>query len=174
MKVTLFMAISANGIIARPDYREDFLSRENWDSFLDCVRETGALIWGRKTHEKVRAYGPQYFRPLASSSNIVVSGNPAFTVDEPGFEVAATPQQALDSLAARGLRRATLSGGSLLNTAFARAGSIHEVVLNVEAVFIGRGIPLFAPDDVDLELRFNEMRQVSDRIVQLRYAVLES
>lgn len=49
MKVTLFMPMSLNGLIVRPDYREDFLSRQNWDSFVACARRTGAFIWGRKT-----------------------------------------------------------------------------------------------------------------------------
>lgn len=171
MKVTLFMSISVNGMIARPDFREDFLSQQNWDSFLDCVRDTGALIWGRKTHEKVRAHGPRYLGQLAGTHNVVVSTRSDFAVAEPGFELAASPEDALRSVVARGATRATLSGGSVLNSAFARAGLIDEVILNVEGVAIGRGIPLFAAADVDLPLQLHEMTRIGVNLVQLRYQV---
>ena len=174
MRVTLFMVMSTNGIIARPDYREDFLSRENWDSFLECVRQTGALIWGRKTHEKVRKYGAKYFEPLAGTRNVVVTAQRDFVASEPGFEVAASPQQALEVLKARGCAYATLGGGSILNSAFARAGLIDEVVVNIEAVIVGRGIPLFSPDDFDLRLRIGSTSRITDRVAQLRTTVVKS
>lgn len=97
MKVTLFMAASLNGMIARPDYREDFLSRRHWDSFLECVRRTGALIWGRKTHEKVRKFGPQYFEPLKDAACVVVTTDASLAVEE-GFECASSPRDAIVKL----------------------------------------------------------------------------
>lgn len=76
-------------------------------------------------------------------------------------------------LAGRGCERVTLAGGSILNCAFVMAQLINEVILNIESVIVGRGIPLFATEDVDLKLQLEHMRQVNDRIVQLRYTVLK-
>ena len=43
--------------------------------------------------------------------------------------------------------------------------------MNIEAVVIGRGIPLFAVADVDLKLDLVSVRQIGDRIVQVRCAM---
>lgn len=168
MHITLFMTMSLNGMTSRPDHREDFLSAENWDSFLECARETGALIWGRKTHEKVQRWNRRYFEQMKGLHKLVVSTNSALDVGE-GFDLAASPRDAVAILERRGLRRATLGGGSILNSAFARERLIDAVVVNVEAVVIGRGLPLFAEADFDLRLETSSVRQLNDRIVQLKY-----
>lgn len=170
MQITLFMAASLNGIIARPDYREDFLSRRNWDSFIECALRTGVIIWGRRTHEKFRKYGRQYFETMKDLSKIVVSTDPNFSLEE-GFERARSPEDAVTKIEAKGFTEATLAGGSILNASFAKAGLIDLVEMNIEAVIIGRGIPLFAVDDFDLKLDLVSLRQIDDRIVQIRYAV---
>lgn len=172
MKITLFMAISLNGIIARPDYREDFLSHFNWTSFLDCARQTGALIWGRKTHEKARKYAPQALGQMQDFRKVVVSSDAGFEL-EPGFELANSPQHALARLQVQGCQQATLAGGSILNSSFAREHLIDEVRMNVEAVIIGRGIPVFAPSDADLRLQLIEVQQLNEKIVQLYYHVIK-
>jgi dihydrofolate reductase len=170
MNVTLFMATSLNGLIARPDYREDFLSRRNWDSFLDCARRTGALIWGRKTHEKFRRYGRQYFQTMNGLRKVVVSTDRAFSLEQ-GFELAGSPSEALAVLQGHGLQEATLAGGSILNTSFAKEQLIDAVEINIEPVVVGRGIPLFAAGDFDLALQLADVRQLGDGLVQLRYVV---
>jgi dihydrofolate reductase len=154
----------------RPDEREDFLSRRNWDSFFECARRTGAIMWGRKTHEKVRAYGRQYFDAMKELTTIVVSTDPNVSL-EGGFERATSPQDAVSRIEAKGFPEATLAGGSILNASFAKARLIDAVEINIEAVVIGRGIPLFAVDDFDLKLDLVTVRQIDDRIVQVRYAV---
>lgn len=174
MHITLFMATSVNGMIARPDYREDFLSVQNWDSFLDCARRTGSIIWGRRTHEKVRAWGSQYFAQMIGLHNIVVSTDSSFRAEEEGFEAATSPRDGIEKLSARGHTQATLAGGAILNSSFAREGLIDAVVLNVESVIIARGIPLLASDDIDLPLKLVETERISDRIVQLRYTVVKA
>lgn len=170
MHVTLFMAASLNGLIARPDYREDFLSRENWDSFLDCTARTGAFIWGRKTHEKFRRYWLQYLERVKDFAKVVVSTDRGFSVEE-GFELASSPRDALAVLESKGLSAVTLAGGGILNAAFAQAGLIDDLAINIEAVVVGRGIPLFAPEDFDLTLELVDARRITERIVQIRCLV---
>lgn len=160
------MAASLNGIIARPDYREDFLSRQNWDSFLESVRRAGSLVWGRKTHEKVRRYGSQYLDQMKEFAKVVVSRDSSLALEE-GFERADSPRGALARLEQRGLAATVLAGGSLLNRSFAREQLIDAVVINIEAVAIGRGIPLFAPDDFDIRFELTGVRRIGDNIVQV-------
>ena len=174
MRITLFLASSLNGMIARPDLREDFLSRDHWEGFLECAERTGAVVWGRRTHERVQVFNKDYLDRMWELEKIVVSRRSDFAVEE-GFEVASSPQDAVTKLEARGCEEATLAGGSVLNSAFAEAGLIDEVILNIEAVIIGEGIPLFSPSTFDIKLEGEPtVRRVSDRIMQLRYGVAKA
>ncbi len=174
MKVTMFLASSLNGIIARPDYSEDFLSREHWEGFLECAKRTGAVIWGRRTHERVSVFNKPYLDRMWELEKIVVSRSKDFDPG-PGFEVADSPQSALALLEQHGAQGATLAGGSVLNTAFVQDGLVDEVILNIEAVIVGEGISVLAPGSADLRLAANpDFRRVSERIVQLRYGVAKA
>jgi len=170
MDVILHMALSLNGMVARDNDDTDFLAPDNWTIFVELAHETGAVIWGRRTHELVRGYGAQYIRDLDGTTRVVVSGNPALDL-EPGWQVAGSPEAAVALVAAASRERSLLVGGAALNTAFARAGLIDGVIVNVESVIIGRGIPLFAPETFDLPLRLREVRRVREEIAQLRYDV---
>jgi dihydrofolate reductase len=171
MKVTMFLASSLNGIIARPDYSEDFLSRDHWEGFLECAQRTGAVVWGRRTHERVTVFNKDYLDRMWELEKIVVSRKAGFDPG-PGFEVVDSPESALALLEERGATQATLAGGSVLNSAFVQAGLVDEVILNIEAVIVGEGITLLAPGTADLRLAGSpDFKRVSERIVQLRYGV---
>lgn len=174
MRITLYLASSLNGMIARPDQREDFLSRDHWEGFLECAQRTGGVIWGRRTHERAQVFNKAQLERMWELEKIVLSRSSDWDPGE-GFEVATTPEDAIAKLEARGCEAATLAGGSVLNSAFARAGLIDDVILNVEAVIVGKGIPLFSEDSFDLLLEDNPgIRRISNRIMQLHYGVLKS
>ena len=174
MRITLFLASSLNGMIARPDQREDFLSRDHWEGFLECAKRTGGVIWGRRTHERVNVFNKHYLDRMWELEKIVVTRKKDFDPGS-GFDLATSPEDAVKKLEANGCTGATLAGGSVLNSAFAKAQLIDEVILNVEAVIIGSGIPLFSDETFDLKLEDNpEVRRLTDRIVQLHYGVAKS
>ena len=52
MKVILYIAQTINGVIARENYDEDFLSDINWKVFVKLTEKIGCFIVGRKTYEK--------------------------------------------------------------------------------------------------------------------------
>lgn len=47
VKVILYMATSVNGVIARENNEEDFLSEDNWDTLFQLANKSGCIIWGR-------------------------------------------------------------------------------------------------------------------------------
>ena len=81
MKVILYMTISANGIIARENNEEDFLSHENWNTFVELAHKTGCMIWGKKTHEVVKTWGKEYQAEIKDVRKIVVSSDSNFECD---------------------------------------------------------------------------------------------
>ena len=51
MKVVLYMAISANGMIAKKDDDTSWISEEEWDSYSSAVCSAGNLVVGRRTYD---------------------------------------------------------------------------------------------------------------------------
>lgn len=170
MKVILYMAISLNGIIARENNEEDFLSHDNWNTFVKLAHKTACMIWGRKTHEVVKSWGKKYLDDIRDVKKVIVSSDKDFELEE-GYLRAFSPQDALDKLQKEGFREVILSGGSGLNSSFAKEGFIDEIILNVEPVIIGKGIPLFSSQEFDLNLQLISSTNISENIVQLHYKV---
>ncbi|HED36787.1 MAG TPA: hypothetical protein ENI76_00860 [Ignavibacteria bacterium] len=83
--------------------------------------------------------------------------------------MASNPKEALEIL--KGFNNILITGGSGLNSSFAKENLIDEVIINVESVIIGEGIPLFPSNEFDLNLKLIDVKKLSNDIVQLHYKV---
>jgi len=167
------MATSVNGIIAKKDGSEDWLSSDNWQTFLSLLKEHGNLIWGRKTYEAVVGWGSHYIDDLKDFELVIVGQQPIDS-NNPHISYCHSPQEALSLLESKGYQTALVSGGSTLNTSFAKAGLINEVVINVNPSVLAAGVPLFSVSDYELKLGLTKVTELSSGIVQLRYSVNEN
>src|SRR3989344_1168288 len=173
MKTTLYMAISLNGMIATETGDEEFLSHENWEKFCELAREFGNFIVGRKTYEAVKKWDGGYnFDDLIGFEKVIISQDQNFELNE-GYTLASSPQDALTKLSEKGFERALITGGANINSAFAKANLLDEIILNVEPVFVGKGIPLFAPQDFELNLQLISSGKSNKEIITLSYSVVK-
>jgi len=170
MKVILFMSMSVNGFIARENREEDFLSEDNYQTFVELANKTGCAVWGRRTHETIRTYGDEAFEQIKDVKKIVISQNSDFQVED-DIELVTSPKEALEKLEQQGFKEVILTGGSTLNSFFAKENLIDEIIFNVQAVIVGKGIPVFCPEDFDLNLKLKEINKISENITQLHYVV---
>lgn len=167
------MAISASGIIATESGNEDFLSHQNWEMFCELAGEYGNFIVGRKTYEAVQKWDDGYnFDDLVDIEKIIISQNKDFDLAE-GYTLASSPQEALAKLSEKGFEKALVTGGAKINSEFAKANLLDEVMLNVEPVLVGKGIPLFAPQDFEIKMKLTSVKQSESGIVTLKYVVLK-
>lgn len=164
--------MSLNGIIARENNEEDFISHDSWLSWLKFIRQCGCIIWGRKTYEIVRGWDKQYLKDLKGLRVVTISSNPSFDIQE-GFELAKSPEDAISKLETSGFKTAVLTGGSKLNSSFAKMGLINEVVFNIEPIVVGKGIPVFNPDAFDLKLNLLDTQKSNDGINTIHYEVIK-
>lgn len=171
MRVILGMVISVNGIIAGENNEEEFISHDSWLAWLDIVKQHGCVIWGRKTHQVVQTWPKVYLEDIKKIKVVVVSTQPDFKTG-PGFELVNSPETALETLEKQGFKSVVLTGGSTLNSSFAKLGLIDEVILNVEPVIVGKGIPLFKPDIFELKLELVEMKKSKGKTIQLHYKIV--
>lgn len=172
MRVILGMVISVNGIIAGENNEEEFISHDSWLAWLEIVRKYGCVIWGRKTHQVVQTWPKAYLDDIKGIKVVVVSTQPDFKIG-PGFKLADSPQSALKILEEQGFKSVVLTGGSTLNSSFAKAGLIDEVILNIEPVIEGKGIPLYKQEDFELKLELIEMKKSKGKTIQVRYQVIK-
>lgn len=128
------------------------------------------MIWGKKTHEVVQNWPKAYFDDIKGIKVVVVSSQTGLK-NGPGFELVDSPQAALKTLEKQGFKSVVLTGGSTLNSSFAKSGLIDEVILNIEPVIEGKGIPLYKPEDFELKLELIEMKQSKGKTIQLHYKV---
>lgn len=163
--------MSVNGIIATPDGKEDFLSHDNWLIFSDHVNKVGCLIWGHNTYKQVINWPDEYLNSLDTAVKVIISKDPNLKLD-PRFVLANSPEQALSLLHTAGFESVILTGGSTNNSEFAKRGLINEVLLTVDTVIIGTGIPLFKPDNFEMKLELIDVVKETNSLVKLRYRVL--
>ncbi len=172
MKTTLFMAVSANGYVARRDGDEDFLPHEGWLQMLDFAKEYGHFIWGRKTYEAVQCWGGDFMKDIENIPTIIVSNGKKSSYPE-NVTVCSSPEEAMKIVEQMGQKKAFLSGGPTLNTTFIKAGLVDEIILNYNPTILADGIKLFSESDFELKLKLEEVKELSSDIVQMRYSVIE-
>jgi len=168
MKVILYMAISANGMIAKKDDNTDWISQEEWDSYSSAVRKAGNLIVGRRTYE-ILTKQPEFVE-LKDVKLVVVSEEDIQIVD-PEHLVARSPKEAIELL--KDFDRVIIAGGGLLNASFMAESLVDEIYLDIEPRLLGEGIPLFKGREFDRKLELVDFKKISDNEIQLHYRVLK-
>ena len=171
MKIILSMAMSLNGMIATIDGKEDFLSSGNWSSFTKKANDIGCIIWGRKTYDEVIKWEGNHLDLLKDVTKIIVSHSQIDLIE--GFILAHSPEEAIKKLESRGFKEAIITGGSHMNTEFAKRNLIDEVILDVNPIFIGEGIPIFHNSDFEMKLKYIDSYKITDDILEIKYKVIK-
>lgn len=172
MKISVFIATSLDGFIARPNGDIDWLPAgggepHGYDEFIASV---DALVIGRKTFETVLAF-PAW--PYADKRVVVLSSRPLDLSAVAGGvveQMAGTPAEIVSRLAATGAHHLYIDGGITIQR-FLRAGLIERLIITRVPVLIGDGIPLFGPLPHDLRLRHVATRHFPSGLVQSEYHV---
>jgi len=167
MKVVLYMAITANGMIAKNNNNVEW-SNEEGKTYYAKVKEFGNLITGRITY------------PLYDLSDFSDMGNPFVVVltksrrhkDKDRVKYANSPNTALNILKQNGFRVALVAGGAKTNSSFLKEDLIDEIYLDIEPLIYAKGIELFFPIDADLKLKFLDQKMLNKNTIQLHYKIL--
>ncbi|MBM3436260.1 MAG: dihydrofolate reductase [Bacteroidetes bacterium] len=165
MKVVLYMAITANGFIAKQNGETPW-SSEEWASFSEKVGEIKNLVIGKKTFEIMNT--EDEFQKIGNPFVVIVSNEKD---NNSNFAFADSPEQALEILKEKGFEQALIAGGGILNSSFLQKGLIDEMYLDVEPFIFGSGINLFAENDYEAKLELLSTKQLSKDTIQLHYKV---
>lgn len=169
MKVILYMGITINGLIAKPDGDSQWTSEEDLKGFYEHSKAAGNLVMGKHTFDETVKYG--YF-PFSDALNVVLTKEPIQNAwGDRALFLDATPEESLKTLKERGFETVFLIGGGFLNTAFMEKGLIDEIYLDVEPLVFGRGIPVFREGNFERWLELIEVKKLNTNTVQLHYRV---
>lgn len=168
MKVILLMALTVDGKIARhSDQLIDWSGKADKKLFIQMTKKAGVLIMGSRTYDTIG-------RSLPDRKNIVLTRNKTRQSDDENLVFTdQKPADLLDDLKADGYTQVILTGGSTINTLFAQANLIDEMVVTISPKIFGTGIGLFSKE-LDLSLVLKSMAKMDDERVVLRYQVTKS
>ena len=176
MKVSVYIATSIDGFIARSDGDIEWLNsstniieNENYGykEFMDSV---DVLVMGRHSFEKVLTFGDW---PYANKRVIVMSHRAvdipthlASTVEASSFN----PSKLLIDLGKQAVKHVYVDGGKTIQS-FLCAGLVDELRITTIPILIGNGIPLFGSLNQDIILEHLSTQAYSNGLVQNRYSV---
>jgi dihydrofolate reductase len=170
-RIIYYVAVSADGFIARPDGDVAWLDRPQTagDYGMAAFYKTiDTVLMGRKTYEVGLKLGQDGYagkrnyvfsrtlRPRPRARIQIVSGD----VGELAWKLRAEEG-----------RNVWLVGGGELAAAFLDAGQLDEMIVHVMPTIVGEGIPLLQPRHRTIELRLRSARTYRDGVLRLHYAV---
>jgi dihydrofolate reductase len=180
-KIIVYIAISADGYIARPDGDVGWLDRPrprgNY-GYGEFFKTVDTILWGRKTYSKgiemgmekgmkASGFGPE-------TKNFVFSRHPPES-SLPGFEFVSGPVKPFaERLRQQPGKDIWMMGGGGIIASFLDEGEIDEFSVHVIPVFIGEGIPLIQPRHRSIRLKLLSTKKFPDGVVHLNYGAVPS
>jgi dihydrofolate reductase len=178
LKVSVFIATSVDGYIARPDgdvawlHEIDPLEDGDDAGYGEIFNAVDALVMGRGSFEKVLEFDPW---PYGEKPVIVLSKTltelPPHLADVVRIDPA-SPRAFVKKILEWGYEHIYLDGGKVIQS-FLREGLVDEMTITTIPVLIGEGILLFGQLEKDIKLKLLRSRSWPNGMVQSTYHVVK-
>ncbi len=181
-RIVWTMSVSLDGYMEGPDHDISWsrVDEELHQHFNDWMAPAGAFLSGRTTYELMVSYWPTADQdPDISPVELEFAG---IWRDTPKVVYSRTLDHAegnttvvasVDPAEVRALQAQydgdLVVGGSVLGAEFLRLGLIDEFRVYVHPVLIGRGTPMFQPQDVNVPLELVGTRIFGNGVVLLQH-----
>ena len=176
-KFIVYIAVSADGYIARPDGDVEWLNRRprsidyGIGAFYSSI---DTILWGRKTYDMALGFEKKGVVPTAFDPKLkhyVFSRRPPKRPPAAVQFVKGPVRKFIERLRSEPGKNVWVMGGASLIASLLDVGAIDEFDIHMIPVFIGNGIPLIAPKRRDVLLQLLESKSYEDGVVRLRYEV---
>ncbi len=169
---SVYIALSVDGYIARPDGGIDWLSVvsvENEDyGYKEFFSSVDTVVIGRRTYDTALGFSEW---PYIGKRCVVLTNTSALSRN--GEEFASTPPSPLLlRLQAEGSHRVYIDGGVVIRD-FLAAGAIDDMTLSVIPILLGAGVRLFE-SGAGHSLRLQRAQTFNSGLVQLHYRVADA
>jgi dihydrofolate reductase len=171
-KVSIYIAMSIDGYIARKDGGLDWLDRvggfdEDY-GFQKLLNSIDALIIGRKTYEVATTVPDPY-----PGKRVVVLSNSLTSVKR-GMELyRGDLGELLTNLHKDGIKHIWIDGGATISQ-FLSFHMVDAMTLSIIPVILGAGIPLFNVIDKEISCHLESSQSYPSGLVQITYSLMPS
>jgi dihydrofolate reductase len=177
VKISVFVATSLDGYIARNDGTIDWLEKANkmlppgedygYNKFIESV---DLIVMGRNTYDSVRKFD---IWPYENKHVIILTSK--HLVTPPNLEskvsaIYATPKELIEILNDQGVRSVYLDGGITIQS-FLSEGLVDEITITLIPVLLGDGRTLFGQLSSDIQLKHVNTINYESGFVQIKYRV---
>jgi dihydrofolate reductase len=169
MKISVYIAVSANGFISNSRNIPDWLSNEYGAGFYSMCQKFKAVIMGKTTYDIL---APDYLPLKTEGTTVVLTTNKQATSNNPTVIFSQSkPSEIVQMLTDKGHTEAVLIGGAAAISEFARPGLVDDIYFVIEPALFGTGLPLLKDVQIDFKLKLLEVTKLNDNTVQLHYEV---
>lgn len=172
MKISVYIATSLDGYIARKNGDLDWLENFNTDGedygYNAFVETVDVLVMGRKSYDKVLTFGDW---PYGEQRVIILSNSLKEVPKEIAETVsimAGSPKEIAFRLTEEGVEHVYLDGGETIQR-FLKAGLVDEMIITTIPMLIGAGISLFGEIEQDILFEHVKTKSYPTGLVQNWY-----
>jgi dihydrofolate reductase len=175
MQISVFIATSLDGFIARTDGALDWLPQEAGEDhgYNDFFSSIDTMLMGRKTYETILGFSPF---PYEGKRVVVCSRTltevPSHLIGKLEFSADSLPDL-VRRLETEGVKHIYADGGQMI-TALLELGLVNRLILTRVPVLLGAGIPLFGALSADVVLQHIQTKYFSSGLVQSEYEIKPS
>jgi len=168
MKTTLFLSVSVDGLIADQDGIPSF-PEGAWEDWVSLVNDADSVIAGRSSFEQLKN---DEMASILNPGHKVVLSTRDIDLGDSGWRHAKSPAEALTILEDAGVDEAIIGGGRAVAHSFMREGLIDYIVIDLQPVVFGGGMPVFGESLGVTPLKLLDIRPLNKNALRLRYQVL--
>ncbi len=174
MKISVYIATSLDGFIARKDGGLDWLppgSEGNEDyGYAEFISTVDHIVMGRNSFEKVLTFGEWPYDKkviVLTSRDLTLPPELAGKVEP----LHLSPRELAHEMDIRGAKGIYLDGGITIQK-FLREGLVNELTITTIPILIGEGLPLFDAVGKDIKLELIRSQSFKNGFVQNKYKIL--
>ena len=166
-KVTVYIASSLDGYIAREDGRVDWLPENAVSGYSNFYNSIDSVIIGKTTYDQILTFGEYPYKDKKSfvftRTNQIKDVNVEFVPNVEKFIEGHYPGAG---------ENIWLVGGAQIIASFLKNQAIDEIIISFIPVLLGKGIPLFKNIEKEIKLELIKTKKYS-QLVETHYKVLK-
>jgi dihydrofolate reductase len=169
-KVVLYIAMSLDGYIAKPNDDLSFLSiveQEGQDyGYEEFIKSVDAVIVGRKTYDKVISMGFGF--PHTDKDAYIITRTPRPAVGSVKFYTGDL-KTLIEKLKSENGKNIFCDGGAEIVNELLKQDLIDELIISIIPILVGDGTKLFNDSRPEQKLEFVSAKSFEKGLTQLHY-----
>ncbi|WP_316837220.1 dihydrofolate reductase family protein [Pedobacter nutrimenti] len=169
MKTSIYIAISANGLISNSRNVPDWLSPEYGQGMYSICQQFKAVIMGKTTYDII---APDYLPLKNDGITLVLTTHEDEKPANPTVNFTkANPHEIIQRLTDEGYEQAVIIGGTMTISQFIKSGVVDDIYFIIEPVLFDGGLPLLKNATSEVKLNLLNVNKLNNNTIQLHYQV---